>query len=278
MKLEYSTADFKTVIVKHRGKRFSAGEYNISLQEVKADIRNATITFDSNDSILELALLVDAIKRTGVTSIALYIPYLPYSRQDRVCNKGEAFSLQVFANIINSLGFSEVITLDAHSSIATDLIKNIENKELCWLVNSLIQGFNKTNIDLVDVVLAPDKGAIHKVKSIVDEDIIPNVKFFSANKVRAKDNSTVHTEICEEFKKYLRGKEYPSIGVFDDICDGGRTFIELAKVIRQENNKAELKLYTTHGIYSNGLSELEQYYSGIVCYNKVHNQRRILNE
>jgi ribose-phosphate pyrophosphokinase len=55
--------------------------------------------------------------------------------------------------------------------------------------------------------------------------------------------------------------------IVDDICDGGRTFIELAKVIIAQNQEAKIYLVVTHGIFSAGFSELTNYFDGIYTTN-----------
>jgi ribose-phosphate pyrophosphokinase len=67
------------------------------------------------------------------------------------------------------------------------------------------------------------------------------------------------TDIDHEFK-YV---------IVDDICDGGRTFIELAKVIKQRRPNTEIYLIVTHGIFSAGLSELKNYFKTIYTTNSV---------
>jgi ribose-phosphate pyrophosphokinase len=59
--------------------------------------------------------------------------------------------------------------------------------------------------------------------------------------------------------------------IVDDICDGGRTFLEIAKTIRSERNISILKIYlvVTHGIFSAGFDELKKHFDGIYCTNSV---------
>ena len=55
--------------------------------------------------------------------------------------------------------------------------------------------------------------------------------------------------------------------IIDDICDGARTFINIAKAIREKQKDCELYLIVTHGIFSAGFGELSQYFDGIYCTN-----------
>lgn len=86
----------------------------------------------------------------------LKVWYIAYSRQDRICNKWESYSIKVMANIINSMNFDKVITYDNHSTITTALINHcidIQSSEILWInLESLI-----SNIWFVpDLLCSPD--------------------------------------------------------------------------------------------------------------------------
>jgi ribose-phosphate pyrophosphokinase len=59
------------------------------------------------------------------------------------------------------------------------------------------------------------------------------------------------------------------IVIIDDICDGGRTFIEIAKILKEEKKDIKISLIVTHGIFSAGLKELYEYFDMIVTTNSV---------
>src|SRR5690349_11711379 len=65
--------------------------------------------------IIILMLTVDALRRENAKYIELFIPYVPFARQDRVMNSGEPLSLRVMANIINSMNLDKVAFFDPHS-------------------------------------------------------------------------------------------------------------------------------------------------------------------
>src|SRR6186713_2914488 len=94
-----------------------------------ADIR-------SSDDLMTLLLLRDAKARLGKAKPGdiLFIPYMPYGRQDRACGQGEAFSLKVFAQIVNGMGFAAVISLDPHSLVTNALIDRFLPLELADLL------------------------------------------------------------------------------------------------------------------------------------------------
>lgn len=82
--------------------------------------------FSINDDLIALANVVDAVEcRYPNAGIELYLPYLPYSRQDRAVKPGEANSLKVIGKMINGMGFRSVFTYDAHSTVADCAIDNL---------------------------------------------------------------------------------------------------------------------------------------------------------
>ena len=73
-----------------------------------------TWLYDGDDEMFAIMSLVDIIKRNGVCNYSLCMPYLPNARMDRIKSNEENFSLKVFANWLNSLGFSKVYVENVH--------------------------------------------------------------------------------------------------------------------------------------------------------------------
>lgn len=204
----------------------------------------------NSSKMVRLMIAVDALKRLTdeSTPIELVIPYFPYARQDRVCVEGEALGAAVMANFINSLNFSKVTIWDAHSDVSPALINRVTNVEQISLLGrceELSQRLAKGELTLI----SPDAGASKKTIKISEKfDGVPEV--IQAQKVRnLKTGEIIKTEIIGNVK----GK---NVLIADDICDGGRTFIELAKVLKS-NGAAEVSLFITHGIFSKGLDVFE---------------------
>lgn len=87
---------------------------NISVQRHIDDVY-LTVKLKSSNDIMELLLLTDAYRRGYIDDIYLEMQYIPYARQDRVCNRGEALSIKVFADLINAQNYASVIVHDPHS-------------------------------------------------------------------------------------------------------------------------------------------------------------------
>ena len=235
---------------------FPAGEVSVILPNpwsgfvshvlVKAIIRNA-------QDMMELMLIKDIIDRDYGKSVTckLHMYYVPYGRQDRVCNKGESFSLKVFCNVINNLKFQEVYIADPHSEVTPALLDNckvIPVEDCIKKYQPLVDIIQQQNT----VLVSPDAGANKKVLNVAKE--LNANRVIRADKVRELSTGQItHTEVfCDD----LSGK---TCVIVDDICDGGRTFLELAKVLKEEKNASKVILYVTHGIFSKGLEDLDKY-------------------
>ncbi len=203
----------------------------------------------NSDDFMEMLLVVDALRRNwSIQSISAEIPYVPYARQDRVCDHGEALGASVAASLINMCKFDRVSIVDPHSDVIGALIDNV--------VIAHQTDFIPTDKGC-DVVLAPDAGAIKKAQVTAKRFGIP---VLSAHKVRdVKTGDITHTEVPLDIANYNK------VMVVDDICDGGRTFIEIGKVLHDSFNfnNEDLVLHVTHGIFSKGVGELYKYYGEI---------------
>ena len=252
-------------VIEHNWKKipfksfiFSGGEVS-----VKLDLNDTLIDTDkpflirtdltSSDKLIELAMIVDALRREAglKIKIGLDIPYLPYARQDRVCARGESLSLAVVAKFINSLDFETVRVHDVHSDVSLALIDRVENVEAASLVYKLWHQFPEVKNA---VLVAPDAGAIKKVLKVAQVTGLPMVR---ADKIRDVNTGAITETVV--YSDHIRDKSFL---IVDDICDGGRTFIELEKVLRPLTD-AYVYLYVTHGIFSKGLEPLG-------CFNKVY--------
>ena len=207
----------------------------IGFVDITAKIKNST-------DVMALAMLVDACSRLeglhNHAEFTLHLPYIPYARQDRVMNPGEALSIKVFANIVNSLGFDKVIVDDPHSDVSAALLNNVQIRGQEILVAEFHDHLAGKDVTIV----APDAGARKKAQKVADRMRLPLVE---AGKVRdLKTNEITGTAIFGDVKDR-------ECVIVDDICDGGRTFIALAQALK-ENGAKRVILYVTHGIFSFG--------------------------
>lgn len=235
---------------------FSGGEEHVNLGEMRDFPARDTIwvraQITTSSDVMRLFLVTDALRRMYGNPLALRVPYLPYARQDRVCTPGDAFSLAVFAKMLNSQDYQYVLTHDAHSQIAESLITNFcSTPQHVFSDKVYIPDDRWPGQGGVDFIVSPDKGATIKAMHWHSKALLAqNAKLAVGSKIRdPKDGVITGTDVdVEDF----RGG---SCLIVDDICDGGRTFTELAKVLK-ERNAGKIYLYVSHGIFSKGIEPL----------------------
>lgn len=245
-------------IIPHELIRFAGGELQVRLALpllVNCHVLVLRARLTSADAILELMLLTDALRRElgWATCLKLECPYLPYARQDRVCAPGEALSLRVMCDLINGLNFDEVEVWDPHSDVAMALLERAKAVPQDAFVSRL-------SLDSSWRLVAPDAGAAKKVSAVAMATGLPVIQ---AMKVRdpmtgAITGTTVDWDEADGSAANLL--------IVDDICDGGRTFIELAKVLRPRTT-GQILLYVTHGIFSAGVGVFEGLIDRVYCAN-----------
>lgn len=258
-----NTLDLSTGYTPVEGERltytdmlFSGGECHTKIVPIQNNNKVViTCRAKSSNDVIKILMAKNALDNMGVVETHLVIPYLPYARQDRICDYGEAFSLKVFCSLINSCNFKSVTVLDAHSDVGPALL------DRCINVNNesyVLQAYHHINdIDSADVILiSPDAGANKKVNKL-----FTSTKVFSSlvkcDKIR--DMKTGNLTGFEVFADDLKGK---SCLIVDDICDGGGTFIGIAEELKKKN-AGNLYLFVTHGIFSKGLRDLNNVFKVI---------------
>lgn len=231
---------------------FSGGERNvkINMEHVDTLARAEHVYVEahirSSDDFMDLVLVTDALREIRALKFAkfcLAIPYVPYARQDRVMNAGEAHGIRAFSRLLNSLKYDEVVISDPHSDVTTALIDNVVVLEQAQVVASILHPSN------FDILVAPDAGAIKKTNKLA--------------KLWGKSEVGVGSKNRDLLTGAITGTSYngPSVSgkrviMVDDIGDGLRTFLELGKVLKAQG-ASEVSLYVTHGIFAYGVDICE---------------------
>jgi len=238
---------------------FPGGEIGIQLNEesIKStyfwrDGVYITARIQNSNDLFTLALMRDAILRVKKVPIHLILPYIPYGRQDKAHNPGESLSLKVFADYLNFLNFESVTTFDCHSEVTNAVINNLkEVKRLDILKNLIYDRENELYKLLLNkqcLLISPDVGANKKIHDIAAH--FGHDHFIRADKLRELQTGKIIETIV-----YVDDLNYQTVVILDDIADGARTFIELAKVLKKKN-AGRIILYVTHGIFSKGYKDI----------------------
>lgn len=209
--------------------------------------------------IMDLMLVTDALRRVVPvgSTLRLVMPYVPYARQDRVAVEGEPLSIKVFCNLINALAFDAVEIWDPHSDVTPALLNNVTIVPTKSLMLMALGEKGCAYLLRDCVFVAPDAGARKRVMKLAQTF---NTDVIFADKARDPLTGALSGA---EVKGDLPARP---LLVVDDICDGGGTFIELAKVLRAKTNMP-LYLYVTHGLFTKGLEPLMAHYAKVFTPN-----------
>lgn len=204
----------------------------------------------SSVDLMRLMSLLELCQESG-NGVYLHLPYLPYARQDRKMNSGQANQANMMCRLLNSFGcITEIRIDDPHSKAA---YQNLDKVQVCSQEKLLCGEFRQkfSFIREADVILAPDKGAIDRCKKVAD---MFNLPLTHCHKKRNLDTGEIiETQILGD----TSGK---NIVIVDDIIDGGRTFINIAEKITDAKS---LQLVCTHGIFSYGKDVLLKHFSRV---------------
>ncbi|OMC55420.1 hypothetical protein A5747_13600 [Mycobacterium sp. IS-836] len=206
-----------------------------------ADVRGA-----SADDLVKAALWANVAHQRQMPFV-LMLPYLPAARADR----GEPEGARVYAELINSMNPQQVIGIDAHSPMIGRYLRNLTQLDPFPLLLRALQ--DADHRERYDGVISPDKGAAQRAYTAAHE---LGLDFYRAEKVREFDTGKI---LGIEMKDHL--PRHGRYLVVDDICDGGGTFMGLAK--ETGLHRDQLGLWVTHGIFSGRAYDLREHYRHI---------------
>lgn len=220
---------------------FPAGEVGVQLPEIPTKcLVKVIVDYPTSNEVLQMFNIFNALSYVGIpkNNVELVLKYFPYARQDRVCKTGESFALDVFCQMLKQLGhFGTLTTWDLHSSVSERLI-TCDYFEL----NHVGQQEVAKALPLFNFLIAPDKGAVGKVK--LHKQVVTlraDAIFFEKQRV---DGGIIYPSVSTNLYE-------GTACVVDDICDGGETFLQLGKMLNQTQPNLKLSLYVTHGVFSN---------------------------
>ncbi len=231
--------------------KFPGGELHFKA-EVNDDFSIET-DLSNSDEIMLVMLLADTFKHRN---IYLELLYTPYARQDRRTSHVEPFSLRAFAKMINMCDFKRVTVYDPHSDVTAALIDNIFVVKRLELVK---KHYGDLHFDVV--IVSPDAGAMKTNNEIANHFKLPHIVATKKRDTQTGEitETQVHTDMPLEGKNLL---------VLDDICDGGRTFVELSKIL-QKLNPQSIHLYTTISISQKGRDAVEPFFDTVKFNHKL---------
>ncbi len=230
--------------------RFSDGEIDVWVQD---DVNNSNVfilqsnSVPVNDNIIELALMADALRRTGAHKISAIIPYFGYSRKEKQTRPGEPISAKVIADLIISSGINKVICLDLHA----DAIVGFFDVPVIYLsaLEILAKRIKRESLTS-PVVVAPDVGGVKRARNFA---AILNTPLAVIEKHRYS-HIRDHMEVLS-----MSGEVSGDTAIIiDDVISTGGTVIESAHALARKGVK-RIFVCATHGVFANSaVSRLEK--------------------
>lgn len=197
---------------------------------------NITWNYDSDAELFTLICLTRKLQDLGFDDIVLIMPYIPNARMDRTKNPDEVFTLKYFAEIINSLHFSRVIVLDAHSNVSLALIDRVS----CVSPKHNIKFVMDKYLDHENITLFfPDEGAAKRYADMAESLGLPYV--FGIKNRDWKTGEILNLSLAGQTDE-IKDKD---ILIIDDICSRGKTFYHSAKALKSAG-AADIYLYVSH--------------------------------
>ena len=221
--------------------RFSDGEVNI---EVRENVRGKDVFIvqstcaPTNDNLMELLILADAIKRASATRITAVIPYFGYARQDRRPRSARVpISAKMVADILGTVGINRILTVDLHA----DQIQGFFNVPVDNVYGSpvLIDAAIAQNYHR-PVVVSPDVGGVVRARAYAKQ--INDTDLAIIDKRRARANESEVMNIIGD----VRGR---TAILVDDIVDTAGTLSNAATALK-EKGAEKVVAYCTHAVLS----------------------------
>ncbi len=220
-------------------KRFSDGEISVQVDE---SVRGKDVFIvqstcaPSNDTLMEVLILTDALRRSSANSITAIIPYFGYARQDRKAMPRVPITAKLVANLMQVAGIDRVATMDLHAGQIQGFFDiPVDNLYGSIVFNQYIKSKNFKN----PIIASPDIGGIARARSVaksLDMDIV------IIDKRREKANESEVMNIIGDVKDR-------EVILVDDIIDTAGTIVKAATAFKQNGAKSVMAC-CTHPVLS----------------------------
>ena len=226
---------------------FSDGEINVEITENvrgKDTFVIQSTNFPAEKNLMELILIIDALKRASVRSITAVIPYFGYSRQDRRIRSARVpISAKVVADMLTNAGVSRIITLDIHSEQIQGFFSfpmdNIYTANL--MVKGLLDKYSVENLQVV----SPDTGGVIRARSVAKTLGVQDLAIIDKRREKANESEVINLIGDVENKVCI---------VPDDLIDTAGTLSNASHALKNKGAK-EIIAYITHPVLSGNAIE-----------------------
>ena len=221
-------------------ERFANGEIYC---EISSSVRGAdvfviqSLTRPVNDNLIELLILIDALRRASADAITVVMPHYGYSRQDRKANPRSPITAKLVADLLTTAGATRVITMELH----TGQIQGFFNIPFDNLYSSIVflPYLEKELLKPNTICVSPDAGGVERVRRCANK---LKCEIAMINKRRTAKNTAEAINIVGD----VEGKNCILI---DDIVDTAGTLMEAIKVLAA-HGATQIHVCATHPIFS----------------------------
>lgn len=228
-----------TTLVDSDVTRFSDGEIGVSIEE---SVRGSDVFVIQptcapvNENIMELLIMVDALKRASARSITAVVPYFGYARQDRKAKPRDPISAKLISNLLTSAGGDRLVSIDLHAT----QIQGFFDIPVDHLLGAPILAEYFLNKNIEDaIVVAPDVGSVKRARDFAER---LDTSIAIIDKRRPEPNVAEVMNIIGD----VSGK---NVILLDDMIDTAGTITQGAKVL-QEHGAEEVYACCTHPVFS----------------------------
>ena len=221
---------------------FSDGEINVEINENvrgKDTFVIQSTNYPAEKNLMELILIIDALKRASVKSITAVIPYFGYSRQDRRIRSARVpISAKVVADMLTNAGVTRIITLDIHSEQIQGFFSfpmdNIYTANL--MVKNLLDNYSVADLQVV----SPDTGGVIRARSVAKTLGVQDLAIIDKRREKANESQVINLIGDVENKVCI---------VPDDLIDTAGTLSNASHALKEKGAK-EIIAYITHPVLS----------------------------
>jgi len=196
---------------------------------------------DTNDNLIELLILIDAVKRSMAASVTVIAPIFPYARQDRRSDSGTPISARVVCDLLNTTNIDRLITVDLHATQIQGFMDNSIGFD--HISSSAFLAYhlrNKFRILTNTSICSPDAGGVKRAKKMQKLLGAPSFSLMTKTRVRAGEVESI------EVTGDVFGKE---VIIVDDMIDTARTLAAGIEAL-YEAGAVGVSAVATHGLFS----------------------------
>jgi len=223
-----------------RLSRFSDGEMFCQIEENVRGVHTYVIQptcSPVNDNLVELLIMVDALKRASAGSITAVLPYYGYARQDRKMAPRTPISSRLIADLLQTAGVSRVLCVDLHAAQIQGFF-NVPVDHL-FALPVFLEDYLRTTFDQTAVFVSPDAGGVERARAY-SKRMGASLAIIDKRRARANESEVMH----------LIGdvKDRDCI-IVDDLIDTGGTLCNAARAVMDKGARRVVAC-ATHGVFS----------------------------